>query len=106
MEKYCVIKTTFKSRVEAQKISKILFENKLIACAQISTIESLYLWQKKLVDEKEFLLTLKTRINLYKKVEKVILQNHSYQVPQIIMLSIKDALKPYLDWLESSLKNH
>ncbi|MES2678068.1 MAG: divalent-cation tolerance protein CutA [Pseudomonadota bacterium] len=106
MKQYCLIKTTFKSKVAAKNIAKFLLKNKLIACAQISTIESLYLWQEKLVDEKEFLLTLKTRINLYKKVEKIIIAKHSYQVPQIIMLPIKNASQPYLDWLESCLKNN
>ena len=92
---------TFKSKVAAKKIAKILLENKLIACAQISTIESVYSWQQQIIDEKEFLLSLKTKVSLYKKIEKLIIQNHSYQIPQTIMIPIENGSKAYFDWAES-----
>jgi periplasmic divalent cation tolerance protein len=103
MKKYCLIKTTFKKISDAKKMAKTLLENKLVACAQISTIESLYSWQEKIVSEKEFLLSLKTKAELYRKVEEVILQNHSYELPQIITIPIWDGSKLYFDWLESQL---
>jgi len=103
MKKYCLIKTTFKKISEAKKMAKILLENKLVACAQISTIESLYSWKVEIVNEKEFLLSVKTRVELYKKIEKVILQNHSYELPQIIAVPILDGSKLYFDWVESQL---
>jgi periplasmic divalent cation tolerance protein len=103
MKKYCVIKTTFKNLSEAKKMAKILLANKLIACAQISTIESFYSWNNKVINEKEVLLSAKTKVKLYKKAEKIILCNHSYKLPQIICLPILDGSKFYLDWIDSSL---
>jgi len=106
MKKYCLITTTCKSKIEAKKIAKILLKNKLIACSQISIIESLYFWKEKLVCEGEFLLTLKTKIDLYKEIEKIILQNHSYQTPQITMFRIANGLQSYFDWVEMALRKN
>ena len=106
MKKYCLIKTTFKKISEAKKMAKILLENKLIACAQISTIQSLYSWNNKIVDEKEFLLSVKTKVEFYQDIEKIIAQNHSYNLPQIIMTPISKGSKLYLDWIESCTKSH
>jgi periplasmic divalent cation tolerance protein len=59
-----------------------------------------------MVDEKEFLLELKTTENLYKEAEKMILKNHPYDLPQIIVLPIKNGLKSYFDWISDSTKNN
>ena len=103
MKKYCLIKTTFKKKSEAKNILQILFENKLIACAQISTVESIYVWNNNLENEKEFLLSMKTKIGHYNKIERIIIQNHSYYTPQIIMVPIIGGLQKYFNWIESCL---
>ncbi|MCE3255676.1 MAG: cutA [Rickettsiaceae bacterium] len=103
MNQYCLIKTTFKNKNEAKKLAKILLQGRLVACAQISIIESLYSWEGKMVGEKEFLLSLKTKTSFYKKIEKIIIQNHSYKIPQIIAVPVSKISKAYLDWVESCL---
>lgn len=101
MSKFIIIRTTCKSKAEAKKIVKILLSKKLIACAQISMIESLYCWNNQMVDKKEFLLSLKSEATVYKKIEKLILENHSYKVPQIIQIAIKGGFEDYLQWLKN-----
>jgi periplasmic divalent cation tolerance protein len=105
MNKYCLVKTTFKTKKSAEKMAEILLRKKLVACAQISRIESFYNWEDKILGEKEFLLTAKTKTSFYKKVEKKILENHPYQTPQIISVPILSGSKAYFDWLEDCLKN-
>ncbi len=104
MKKYCLVETTFKKTSEAKKMAKILLANKLIACAQISTVESLYSWKGKIINDKEFLLSVKTKTEFYKEIEKVIAQNHSYELPQISMMPISNGSKPYFSWLDSCFK--
>jgi len=103
MSDYCVVKTTFANKKDAQKMAQKLLQNKLAACGQISTIESLYLWGGQIEQENEFLLAIKTRKNLFAKVKKMIMQSHEYEVPQIVMLPILDADEQYLAWVDSCL---
>ena len=42
---------TCKDKKEARKISRFLLEKKLIACANIFPIESMYRWEGKMVDD-------------------------------------------------------
>ena len=41
-----IIQTTCSTSEEAKKIAKILIEEQLVACVQLSKIESLYIWNK------------------------------------------------------------
>ena len=50
----------------------------------------------------ESLLIIKILHRHYQEVEQVILANHSYQVPQIVMLPIETGFHEYLQWIQSS----
>ncbi|MGB9613556.1 MAG: divalent-cation tolerance protein CutA, partial [Candidatus Margulisiibacteriota bacterium] len=51
--KFSVVYITASSSKEAQKIAEILIEEKLVACANIFPIKSIYRWKGKLCREKE-----------------------------------------------------
>ena len=94
-----IIKTTYPKLNQAKNLAKILLTKKLAACVQFSKIESLYQWQNKIVAEKEILVVIKTKANLYQKIEKEILQNHPYKIPQIIWFKVDGGFKAYFDWV-------
>lgn len=104
MSKFIIIKTTYPNLASAKKIIKILLQEKLIACAQFCQINSSYLWENKIVNDKEIVLNLKTQKKLYQKVKEKILQNHQYQVPQIIAIEVSDADKNYGNWIKEVTK--
>ncbi|MFC1754099.1 divalent-cation tolerance protein CutA [Thermoproteota archaeon] len=89
---------TCKDKKEAKSIAKELIEKKLIACANIFPIESLYNWEGKLVDEEETVLLCKTREGNYNDVAKAVKKMHSYEVPCICKIKA-DANKSYFDWI-------
>jgi periplasmic divalent cation tolerance protein len=99
-KKFILIKTTYPNLREAKKLAKILLEKKLSACVNFNKIESLYQWQKKIENSKEILVSIKTKNSLFKKIEKIILLNHQYQLPQIIAIPIEIGSKKYLEWLD------
>lgn len=103
MNKFIIIKTTYPNLTIAKKLVKILLQEKLIACAQFCKIQSYYIWDEKFKNDSEILLNLKTQKKFYKKIEKIILQNHPYKVPQIISLRIEDGLKDYFEWIDKNL---
>lgn len=100
MNKYIMITTTFDNEEEANKTISILLEKHLISCAQLSNITSSYHWKGNIEHEKEFLVQMKTKKELYPEIEQIILNLHSYETPQIIAYDIVLGHKDYLDWIE------
>lgn len=85
---------------EARKICRYLVQERLVACAQITPwIESIFMWNNQLDTSQESKIVLKTRFALWEKVKKVILENHSYQLPEITYTHIDGGHKEYLDWI-------
>lgn len=97
---YILVFCTSSTKVSAQNIAKTLVKEKLAACVNISSpIESIYSWKSKICHEKEFLLTIKSKALLFKKLEKRIKELHSYEVPEIIALPILKGSEDYLNWI-------
>ncbi len=101
-QEFIIIKTTYPQLNEAKKMAKILLNKKLAACVQFSKIDSLFNWNHKITSQKEILVTIKTKEKLYKKVQKEILANHSYKIPQIFAIKMKVEYREYLDWIDLS----
>ena len=94
-----VITTTDKIE-EAEKISRALVEKKLSACVQIiGPITSTYWWEGKIETSQEYLLFIKTEEGLYREVEEVIKELHSYQIPEIVALPLVEGSEEYLKWV-------
>ena len=101
---YIEVITTFATSDEAKSFAKKVLENKLATCCSIEEIESIYRWKGKVENEHELQLTIKTTVDLYDAVEKFIIQNHSYETPQIICLPIINGSKDYLEWIKQETK--
>jgi periplasmic divalent cation tolerance protein len=101
---FCLILTTAGSREEAERLAELLVEQRLAACAQIVSIASTYRWQGRVVKDPEFLLLVKTRAALYPQVQSAIVANHSYEIPEVIQLPIKQGLDRYLGWITENTK--
>ena len=100
MSQSIVVLVTCGSEEEALKISNALVEERLAACVNIvSPIRSIYRWEGKICDEREWLLIIKTQKKRFKILEKKVKSLHSYSVPEIISLPIVEGSSPYLKWL-------
>jgi len=91
------------SKQEARKIAKHLLDKKLIACANIFPISSLYWWKGKIADENEFVLIAKTSKTNFEKVKNEVEKIHSYTIPCIVKIPVSSN-KKYFDWLKSEIK--
>ncbi len=99
-----MISTTFEDKAEANKIVKLLLEKRLVSCCQLSNIESSYHWRGKIEHTEELLLQMKSKKELYEEIEKTIIENHSYETPQIIAYDIVNGYEEYLNWIEEETK--
>ena len=94
---------TTANKKEAERISRVLLDERLIACANIvGGVDSRFWWKGKKEKARECLLIAKTRKSLFKKLIKVVKKEHSYDVPEIIAIPIIAGYEPYLDWLKDT----
>jgi periplasmic divalent cation tolerance protein len=99
-----IVLTTTGSPEEARKIARLLVERQLAACVNIvPRVESIYRWQGAVEQAEEHLLVIKTTLAASAGVQKVILKNHSYEVPECICLPIDDGSEKYLQWINESV---
>ena len=100
-----VIMVTASSRRECRKIARRLIEEKLAACVNISQpIQSIYHWEGKTQQSKEFLMFIKTNRDLFPQIKAEIDLIHSYHTPEIICLPIIDGSPNYLQWVSDSVR--
>lgn len=100
---YNVVFVTAADKKEAEKIARAILKKKLAACVNIiDKVQSYFWWKGKIDHAKEVLLIIKTRKPLLEKLIKEIRALHSYDVPEIIALTINSGNKKYLDWIDGS----
>ena len=97
---YIVVLITAGSDEEAHEIADALVGQRKAACVNIvPQISSLFWWEDKIDEEKESLLLVKTRAELFREVVNVVQGIHSYEVPEIIALPLVEGNPEYLTWL-------
>ncbi|HOV21837.1 MAG TPA: divalent-cation tolerance protein CutA [bacterium] len=99
--------TTFERKKDAKLLANILLKKRVAVCIQIiENIESYYWWEGKIEKGKEILLFIKTKEEMYKKIEKIIKENHPYKIPEIISFKIHKGSKEYLKWIKEEIGNN
>jgi len=90
---------------EAAAIARSLVEKRLAACVNVLPgVASWYWWEEKVTEDREVLLMIKTSRDRFDDLEKEVLRQHSYAVPEVIALPVVEGSKNYLNWIEESLK--
>jgi periplasmic divalent cation tolerance protein len=91
------------SEDEALGLARALVEARLIACANLHPIRSVYTWEGRVVDEAEVVLLAKTTANQASAAEAEIRRRHSYEVPCILRLPTAGANADYLAWIRAAI---
>ena len=100
-----VVYMTASSKEEAEIISKVLVEERLVACANILPAHSsLYWWDGEVESAQEVAVIFKSRPELFDKIESKIKELHSYDVPCIVSWSIEKGHVPFLEWIQAETR--
>ncbi len=106
MNDYLIVFVTSADTAEAEKIGRALVENRLAACVNIVPhVRSIYRWEGKIEEGNECLLLIKTSRALFEQLRGEVQRLHSYQVPEIVAVSIEQGSEKYLAWLSASIKS-
>ncbi|HEU0134548.1 MAG TPA: divalent-cation tolerance protein CutA [Allosphingosinicella sp.] len=93
---------TFASDEEAGRISHILVEERLAACANIlGGCRSIYRWEGKIEDSIEVAALFKTRACRADALIARLAELHSYAVPAAVVWPIEGVHPAYAAWVES-----
>jgi periplasmic divalent cation tolerance protein len=99
------IVTTTAERADAESLARAVLQQRLAACAQISgPIESLYWWNNRLESAAEWMVTVKTRRDLYPSAERLLLELHPYDEPEIMATPVVEVSPGYLKWLHEQVR--
>ncbi len=95
--------TTVAKKSDARRLATAALQHRVAACIQIlPALESHYLWHKKKVISREYLILAKTTPRQSKSLEKLWKKIHPYDCPELVTLSAR-AAAPYARWIRSSV---
>lgn len=92
--------TTFPDTNSAKKFSERLLGDGLAACVNIlPRMTSMYWWEGKIEKGSEMMLVIKTRKKHLPAIEKILRENHPYELPEFLHLDVRGS-KEYLGWIK------
>lgn len=103
MSPYILCLVTIDDLDKAAYIARTLVEKRLAACVNIMPqVRSIYSWKGEICDEPERLMIMKTRYDLFERLQNEIKKLHPYEVPEIISINIDRGLPEYLRWIDET----
>lgn len=85
---------------EAERLAEALVERRLAACCNvISSVTSIFNWEGDRCKEKESLIVVKTTKAVAEELTVAVKELHSYDLPEVIFLSVRGGLEGYLKWV-------
>jgi len=99
---FTIIYITHPDEVTASQISNELLDAKLIACANIFPMSSMYFWKGEIQKEGEFISIVKTHKRKLAEILSMVENIHPYGVPCILHFKVK-ANKAYENWIKESV---
>ena len=86
-------------------MAEALVEREEAACVNLlPMIRSVYRWKGNVTKETEQFLIIKTTQPLLEDVKKTVKELHSYELPEIIALTVDDGDRDALRWIASVVK--
>lgn len=104
MRDILVCLVTCPSKEVGTRLATLLVEGRLAACVNvIDGVQSVYHWQEQVVVDSEVQLVIKTTRAKLEQVQAKVLENHPYEIPEVIALEPVAIERRYADWLLGSL---
>jgi periplasmic divalent cation tolerance protein len=101
-----IVTTTLPSEAEAERVARIVVEERLAACAQRQgPVRSTYRWQGKVEEATEWYVHCKTTADRAGALLARIRELHPYEVPEIIATPVVAGHAPYLKWVEEQVRS-
>lgn len=100
---HAMVYVTAKDMTDAARIARHLLDRRLIACANIFPVRSLYRWRGKVEDLTEAVAICKTRKAAVHRAIAEAKKVHPYEVPCIVSYEMGPALAAYGAWIDAEV---
>ena len=88
----------------ADALARRLVDGRFAACVSISAeVRSVYRWAGQIETSPEVVLAIKTTSAAYARLEKELVEQHPYEVPEIVAVPVVAGLEDYVKWIEESV---
>lgn len=85
---------------EASELAREIVQNRLAACVNIiPRVESVYWWDDEVQTSNECILIVKTTQLMLERLIDHVVENHPYDLPEIIALPVTEGLPDYVNWV-------
>ena len=91
------------NKAEAERISIALIEQKLIACAKMTSVHSMFHWEGAVSASDETMLVMETKQDLCATIERVVREHHSYNTFMLTGIPVTYISEQAKKWLDDSL---
>ncbi len=104
MTEALIVFTTFANEADAARVTRVLVEERLIACANLLPgARSIYRWEQGVRDESEIVVLMKTRKQDWTALLSRLHDLHPYSTPECVAVRIAAGAPKYMAWLEDAL---
>jgi periplasmic divalent cation tolerance protein len=98
---YVVVSTTLDDEAKADELAEKIVEARLAACVQQTKVKSTYRWEGRIEKADEIVVAAKTRNAQAHDLSHFIKDNHTYDVPEVIVTPIMSGDPAYLTWIRN-----
>lgn len=99
------VEVTAGSSEEARALADAAVDARLAACAQISgPITSVYRWEGSIHADEEWRIVFKTADDRLAELTALLVDRHSYEVPEIVAVPVEGGNPEYLAWVTESTR--
>jgi periplasmic divalent cation tolerance protein len=97
--------TNLPDRAGAERLARILVERRLAACVNVlASCHSVYHWKGAVETAEEVPLFIKTTAAQYAALERAIVEEHPYELPEVIAVPLDRGLPAYLEWVAGEIR--
>jgi len=101
---FVLVLTTWPADVDPAPIARALVDDGLAACVSIlEPMRSIYRWQGAIEESRERQVIAKTGAAQVDALAARIAGLHPYEVPELLVLPVKEGSEKYLQWMAESL---
>jgi len=99
---FIIVLSSAGSLIEANQIAEMLITSQLAACVSIIPgVTSHYCWKERRESAYEVMMIIKALRKNFDALKDAIIDLHSFETPEILMLPVAGGSEKYLAWMQA-----